>query len=100
MLFKLETRVRRLAVRLTNPVYAVFATSIAVSFLAMKSLATAYGPADTHRRRVAAGGTYAKRRFAEVNDNPLYRLPEQPQGGHRLDGITPQQHRAHALSHH
>ena len=69
MLFKLETRLRRLVWRASNPVYAVFISSTVLSFFAMKALASSYGPADTHRRRVEAGGTYAKRRFAEVNDS-------------------------------
>ena len=69
MLFKLETRLRRLVWRASNPVYNVFITSTVLSFFAMKALASSYGPADTHRRRVEADGTYAKRRFAEVNDS-------------------------------
>jgi hypothetical protein len=69
MLFKLETRLRRLVWRASNPVYGVFITSTVLSFFAMKAFASSYGPADTHRRRVEAGGTYAKRRFAEVNDS-------------------------------
>ena len=69
MLFKLETRLRRLVWRASNPVYSVFITSTVLSFFAMKALASSYGPADTHRRRVEADGTYAKRRFAEVNDS-------------------------------
>jgi hypothetical protein len=100
MLFKLETRLRRLVWRATNPVYGIFLTSCVVSFAFMKAVATPYGAADTHKRRLEADGTYAKRRFAEVNDNPLYRLPENSVGGHRLDGISPQQHRGQAMSHH
>jgi hypothetical protein len=69
MLFKLETRLRRLVWRASNPVYGVFISSTVLSFFAMKALASSYGPADTHRRRVEADGTYAKRRFAEVNDS-------------------------------
>ena len=181
MLFKLETRLRRLVWRASNPVYGVFISSTVLSFFAMKALASSYGPADTHRRRVEAGGTYAKRRFAEVNDSeqragaggwgvvlgrrprarararscacaptrllaaallrargscaraslcarvqgasppcahraprgtalnmccfsppadPLYRLPEHSYGGHRSDGMSPQQHRGAGLQHH
>lgn len=69
MLFKLEARLRRLAWRTTNPVFSVFVSSTVMAFFAMKALASSYGPADTHRRRVEADGTYAKRRFAEVNDS-------------------------------
>jgi len=170
MLFKLETRLRRLVWRASNPIYGVFISSTVLSFFAMKAFASSYGPADTHRRRLEADGTYAKRRFAEVNDSerrlrgerrrvgaarappgrtatppptttttlpmmlrrgtctsaqlpsaparvllttthiapqrlshhtdPLYRLPENAVGGHRLDGMSPQQHRGAALQHH
>jgi hypothetical protein len=141
MLFKLETRLRRLVWRASNPIYGVFISSTVLSFFAMKAFASSYGPADTHRRRLEADGTYAKRRFAEVNDSgcrrrasagrrrcrqpraaalpphltipfprplslpprppdPLYRLPENPVGGHRLDGMSPQQHRGASLQHH
>ena len=79
MLFKLETRLRRLVWRASNPTYGVFMTSCVLSLLAMKALATSYGPADTHRRRVAAESTYAKRRFYEVNDNPV-RAADRPLG--------------------
>jgi hypothetical protein len=86
MLFKLETRLRRLVWRASNPVYNVFITSTVLSFFAMKALASSYGPADTHRRRVEADGTYAKRRFAEVNDNPLYRCVRALRKAARCDG--------------
>ncbi len=66
----------------------------------MRRFATSYGPTDTHRRHIEADGSYKKRRYAEVNDNPLYRLPEHPYGGHRLDGVSPQQARKAALTHH
>jgi len=49
---------------------------------------------------MASNGTYAKRHYAEVNDNPLYRLPEIPAGGHRLDGMSQQIARRAALQHH
>lgn len=51
--------------------------------------------ATADRARVAADGTYKKRRYAEANDNPIYRLPEQPNGGHRLDGETTWSKKAH-----
>ena len=86
MLFKLETRLRRLVWRASNPTYAIFMSSCVVSFLFMKAAATAYGPTDTHRKRVAADGTYAKRRFAEVNDNPLYRCVRALRKAARCDG--------------
>jgi hypothetical protein len=54
----------------------------------------------TDRRRIAADGTYARRKFADTNDSPLYRLPEQPQGGHRLDGLTTQEFKAQRYVHH
>ncbi len=66
----------------------------------MKSFVTSYGPAATHRARLAEDASYKKRRYAEINDNPLYRLPENPRGGHRLDGQSSQDARRAALSHH
>ena len=66
----------------------------------MKHFATSAGTNATHRDRIAANGTYAKRHYAEVNDNPLYRLPENPSGGHRLDGLSQQMARRAALQHH
>ena len=36
------------------------------------------------RRRVEAGGSYKRRKHAETDDNPLYRLPETPGGSQRL----------------
>jgi hypothetical protein len=32
--------------------------------------------------------------------DPLYRLPEHSYGGHRSDGMSPQQHRGAGLQHH
>ena len=97
------------------------------------------------KAHIAADGTYARRKYAEVMDNPLYRcvvpprflcfcatsfmivcfivlllsmdwrytsripapifmllcrLPENPAGGHRLDGLSPWQARAKAFEHH
>lgn len=52
------------------------------------------------RKRVAADGSYKIRKFAETSDNPLYRLPEQPQGGHRLDGFNPWTAQAAHYQHH
>lgn len=47
-----------------------------------------------------AGGSYARRRNIESDDNPLYRLPENPAGGHRLDGMSAWGARAKAFEHH
>lgn len=63
-------------------------------------MATASGSNDTHRSRVSAGGTYKKAHYAEENDNPLYRLAPNANGGHRLDGGNQQQARRAALQHH
>ncbi len=71
-----------------------------LSLFAAKAFATGYGATNTHRRQLANEASYKKSRFAEVNDNPLYRLPENPNGGHRLDGLSSQQARRVALSHH
>jgi len=46
------------------------------------------------------GGNYAKTSFAESFDNPLYRLPEQPHGGHRLDGMSSWTARGQKFMHH
>jgi hypothetical protein len=45
-----------------------------LSYTALKAFATSAGPADTHRKRMSADGTYKKRHYPEVNDSPLYRL--------------------------
>jgi hypothetical protein len=45
-----------------------------LSYTAIKAFATAAGPTATHRDRLAGDGTYKKRHYAEVNDNPLYRM--------------------------
>lgn len=71
-----------------------------LSLAGVKHFMTSAGAADTHRARIASNGTYAKRHYSEVNDNPLYRLPENAPGGHRLDGLSQQQARKEALSHH
>ena len=55
-------------------------------------------PAD--RRRVEANGSYAKRKHIETDDNPLYRLPEQPSGSQRLDGLSQWNARAQQYQHH
>ncbi len=71
-----------------------------LSLAGVKHFATSASAGTTHRDRIAANGTYAKRHYAEVNDNPLYRLPEIPAGGHRLDGLSQQMARRAALQHH
>ena len=58
------------------------------------------GPSNTHRRAVEDSKTYRELQWSELNDNPIYRLPEVPAGGHRLDGQTQQQARKAALQHH
>ena len=58
------------------------------------------GAADSHRAHVEANGSYAKSKFAEHYDNPLYRLPPNPAGGHRADGLSPWAARAKAFEHH
>lgn len=55
-------------------------------------------PAD--RRRVEAGGSYKRRKHAETDDNPLYRLPETPGGSQRLDGMSQWSAKAHQYEHH
>lgn len=47
-----------------------------------------------------ADASYKKRRFAETDDNPIYRLPENPQGGHKLDGTTAWSSKAAKFVHH
>ncbi len=84
---KFSKRWRRLAWR-SNTAFFVFIGSAALSLTAVRYFVTAAGPADTYRRRVEAGGSYGTRRNLENDDNPLYRLPENPSGGHRLDGLS------------
>ena len=76
-----------------------FGQYYSLTLLAFRSFATSYGATDTHRHRLANEGSYKKRRFGEVNDNPLYRLPENPHGGHRLDGKSSQENRRESLTH-
>ena len=45
-----------------------------MSYTALKAFGTSAGPKDTHRAKIAADGSYKKRHYPEVNDNPLYRL--------------------------
>jgi hypothetical protein len=58
------------------------------------------GPRGADRNRVADNASYKLKKFGESSDNPLYRLPEQPQGGHRVDGLTPWSAKAAAYTHH
>ena len=83
-----------------SPHPSLFLRFSSLSLVGVKHFATSAGASTTHRDRVAANGTYAKRHYAEVNDNPLYRLPENPVGGHRLDGLSQQMARREALQHH
>ena len=71
-----------------------------ISLALVKHYATSASANVTHRNRIAADGSYSKRHYAELNDNPLYRLPENLPGGHRLDGMSQQQARRAALQHH
>ena len=52
------------------------------------------------RRRTEAHGSYARRKHAETDDNPLYRLPEQPSGSQRLDGLSQWSAKAQQYQHH
>lgn len=70
-----------------------------INLIIFKAFITKLGPGENHERRMAYGGSYKIRKYAEVNDNPLYRLPE-INGGHRLDGQTSWQARAHMFQHH
>lgn len=96
---KFNGRWRRLVWRMQSP-YSIFVGSCVLSLAGVKHFMTSAGASDSHRQRVAHNGTYAKRHYAEVNDNPLYRLPENAAGGHRLDGLSQQQARKAALAHH
>lgn len=99
---KFSKRWRRIGWRLNTPhsSYAVWVSSTVLTLAFMKAFVISSGPTDTHRRRVAADGSYKRRRFAETDDNPIYRLPENPQGGHRLDGDSPWSAKAHHFAHH
>lgn len=96
---KFSKRWRRLAWR-SNTAFFVFIGSAALSLTAMRYFVTAAGPKDTYRRRVEAGGSYGTRRNLEVDDNPLYRLPENPASGHRLDGLSQWAGKAKSFEHH
>lgn len=97
---KVGRRWRRLAWRLNTHTYAAFAGSMVLSLAVMRFAVTPAGPRDNYRERMAAGGSYKRRRAAEVDDNPLYRLPENPAGGHRADGLSAWGARAKHFEHH
>lgn len=108
VLGKASRRWRRLVWRLASPLqvsplgstYSTWVASTIIATLVLRAAVSSSGAADSHRAHVEANGSYAKSKFAEHYDNPLYRLPPNPAGGHRADGLSPWAARAKAFEHH